>query len=110
MIIRVLLLHDMGNMAKISSDEIDDKDFESVRDKFISIYEENPDAINIAIGKKEGLTADELELMELKGSQKNAEIMQSSSFEIKICTYCDQRVASYGVVLINERLEDAIKR
>ena len=45
--------------------------------------------------------------MDGKRSRKNEEILKSNSYEIKICAYCDQRVAPDGVVGIKERLEDA---
>ena len=40
-------------------------------------------------------------------SRKNEETLKYDSYEIKICAYCDQRVAPDGVVGIKERLEDA---
>ena len=77
-IIRVCLLHDMGNMVKISES-----------------------------GKIEGLSEKELAILDGKRSRKNEETLKSNSYEIKICAYCDQRVAPYGVVDIKDRLEDA---
>lgn len=38
---------------------------------------------------------------------ENEETYKSDSYEVKICAYCDQRVAPDGVVSIKERLEDA---
>lgn len=48
--------------------------------------------------------------MQGKESKRNEEIMNSDSFEIKICAYCDERVSPYGVDSIKDRLEDAKKR
>ena len=76
-IIRVRLLHDMGNIAKIK---------------------DNPD------------NDYELQIMQGKESKRNEEIMNSDSFEIKICAYCDERVSPTGVESIQKRLEDAKKR
>ena len=109
-IVRVCLLHDMGNMVKIPEEEIQDKDFIEIRRKYVREYGTNDHQINMVIGKKEGLTDKELEILDGKRSRKNEETARSDNYEIKICAYCDQRVAPEGVVSIKERLEDAKKR
>ncbi len=109
-IVRVCLLHDMGNMVKIPEEEIQDKDFIEIRRKYVREYGTNDHQINMVIGKKEGLTNKELEILDGKRSRKNEETARSDNYEIKICAYCDQRVAPEGVVSIKERLEDAKKR
>ena len=48
--------------------------------------------------------------MQKKESKINEEIMNSDSFEIKICAYCDERVSPHGVESIKDRLEDAKRR
>ena len=85
-IIRVSLLHDMGNMVKIQENESKDVEFLKIQ---------------------EGLTEQELTILDGKRSRKNEETLKSNSYERKICAYCDQRVAPDGVVSIKERLEDA---
>ena len=106
-IIRVCLLHDMGNMVKISESESSDKAFLTVRKKYFDKYGTNDHAINLEIGKIEGLSEKELAILDGKRSRKNEETLKSNSYEIKICAYCDQRVAPDGVVDIKGRLEDA---
>ena len=66
--------------------------------------------ISLAIGKELGLSDYELQIMQGKESKRNEEIMNSDSFEIKICAYCDERVSPTGVESIQKRLEDAKKR
>lgn len=107
---RVSLLHDMGNMVKIPEDEIQDKDFIVIRRKYVEAYGTDDHAINMIIGKKEGLTEKELEILDGKRSRKNEQTAKLDNYEIKICAYCDQRVAPEGVVSLKERLEDAKKR
>lgn len=109
-IIRVCLLHDMGNIAKIHEDEVDDINFKGIRRKYIEKYGEYDHPINLAIGKEVGLTNAELEILDGKRSRYNEKTLASDSYEIKICAYCDQRVAPDGVVSIKERLEDAKRR
>ena len=106
-IIRVCLLHDMGNIVKIPEDFSKDQEFLKIRKKYFDKYGTNDHEINLEIGKQEGLTEQELTILDGKRSRKNEETLKSNSYEIKICAYCDQRVAPDGVVSIKERLEDA---
>lgn len=109
-VIRVSLLHDMGNILKISEDFSKDENFLKLRQKYFAQYGTNDHALNLEIGKIEGLTEKELEILDGKRSRKNEETLKSDSYERKICAYCDQRVAPNGVVGIVDRLEDAKKR
>ena len=105
-ITRVSLLHDMGNMVKIP-EEGQDREFIEIRRKYFEEYGTNDHAINMLIGKNLGLTNKELEILDGKRSRKNEQTAKSDNYEIKICAYCDQRVAPDGVVSLKERLEDA---
>lgn len=106
-IIRVCLLHDMGNMVKIPEDFSKDEEFLKIRKKYFDKYGTNDHEINLEIGKLEGLTEKEIIILDGKRSRKNEETLKSDSYERKICAYCDQRVAPDGVVSIKDRLEDA---
>ena len=106
-IIRICLLHDMGNMVKIPEDFSKDEEFIKIRKEYFDKYGTNDHEINLEIGKQEGLTEKELTILDGKRSRKNEETLKSNSYERKICAYCDQRVAPDGVVSIKERLEDA---
>lgn len=106
-IIRVSLLHDMGNMVKIPEDFSSDEEFLRIRKKYFDKYGTNDHEINLEIGKTVGLTEKEIIILDGKRSRKNEETLKSDSYERKICAYCDQRVAPDGVVGIKERLEDA---
>ena len=106
-IIRVCLLHDMGNMVKIPENFSNDENFIKTRKKYFEKYGTNDHEINLYIGKVEGLTEKEIDILDGKRSRKNEETLKSNSYERKICAYCDQRVAPNGVVGIKERLEDA---
>ena len=106
-IIRICLLHDMGNMVKIPEDFSKDEEFIKIRKKYFDKYGTKDHEINLDIGKQEGLSEKELTILDGKRSRKNEETLKSNSYERKICAYCDQRVAPNGVVSIKERLEDA---
>lgn len=109
-IIRVCLLHDMGNIVKIKDNPDNDDEFLNVRSKYINKFGLDDHLISLEIGKELGLNEYELDIMKGKESKRNEEIMYSDSYEIKICAYCDERVAPNGVESINGRLEDAKKR
>lgn len=109
-IIRVSLLHDMGNIIKIPEADLENEKTIELRRKCIEKYGEYEHYTNMAIGKEEGLTEKELSILDGKRSRKNEETYQSDNFEIKICTYCDQRVAPDGVRGIKERLEEVRTR
>lgn len=109
-IIRVLLLHDMGNLAKIKDNPENDEEFIRIRNKYIEKFGNDDHLISQEIGKELGLSDYELKIMQGKESKRNEEIMNSDSFEIKICAYCDERVSPYGVESIKDRLEDAKNR
>lgn len=109
-IIRVSLLHDMGNILKIPEDFSENENFIKIRQTYFAKYGTNDHALNLEIGKIEGLTEKELTILDGKRSRKNEETLACNSYERKICAYCDQRVAPNGVVSIRERLEDAKKR
>lgn len=88
-IIRVCLLHDMGNMVKISEDFSNDNEFIAIRKRYFDKYSTNDHEINLEIGKIEGLSDKELIILDGKRSRKNEQTLNSNSYEIKICAYCD---------------------
>lgn len=106
-ILHVSLLHDMGNIVKIPEDFSNDANFIQLRKKYFEKYGTNDHALNLEIGKIEGLSEKEIEILDGKRSRKNEETLTSNFYERKICAYCDQRVAPNGVVALKERLEDA---
>ena len=63
-IIRVSLLHDMGNMVKIPEDFSKDEEFIKVRKKYFDKYGTNDHQINLEIGKQEGLTEKEIIILD----------------------------------------------
>jgi len=75
-IIRVCLLHDMGNMVKIPEEESKDEEILKVRKKYFDKYWINDHEINLEIGKQEGLTEKEITILDGKRSRKNEETLQ----------------------------------
>lgn len=109
-IIRASLLHDMGNMAKISDDEVEGEEFRKIRKEYIDKYDRNPHKINLIIAKEEGLNDYEIEIIDKKSSKRGEETLNSERYDVKILLYSDQRVAPYGVTSLKERLEEVKRR
>ncbi len=59
-IIRILLLHDMGNIVKITPDQNNDPEFLKFRQRLIGIYGLDDHKITDVICRKEGLTEEEI--------------------------------------------------
>lgn len=109
-LIRIALLHDMGNMAKMSDEQITNPRFAKIRKEYIDKYGKDDHKINIVIGKQEGLTDEELDILDRKQLKRNKEIRDSNNYILKICAYCDQRVAPNGVETLKGRLEELQER
>ena len=61
-IIRVCLLHDMGNIAKIKDNPDNDNEFINIRNRYISEFGLDDHQISLAIGKELGLSDYELQI------------------------------------------------
>lgn len=109
-LIRIALLHDMGNMAKMSENQITNPRFARIRKEYINRYGKDDHKINIIIGKQEGLTDEELDILDRKQLRNNKEIKDSNNYILKICAYCDQRVSPNGVDSLKGRLEELQER
>lgn len=109
-IIRASLLHDMGNMAKISENEVEDEKFRKIRKEYIDKYQRDSHKINLIIAKEEGLKDYEIEIIDKKSSKRGEETLNSERYDVKILLYADQRVAPYGVTSLKERLEEVKRR
>lgn len=109
-LIRIALLHDMGNMAKMSEDQITNPRFATIRQEYINQYGKDDHKINIIIGRQEGLTDRELTILDRKQLKRNKEIRNSDNYLLKICAYCDQRVSPIGVESLKGRLKELQER
>lgn len=109
-LVRIALLHDMGNMAKMSEDQVTNQRFAKIREEYINKYGMDDHKINMIIGKQEGLTDEELNILDRKQLRRNKEIKNSDDYTLKICAYCDQRVSPYGVDSVRGRLEELQER
>lgn len=109
-LIRIALLHDMGNMAKMPEEQVTNERFAKIRKEYINQYGKDDHKINVIIGKQEGLTDEELDILDRKQLKRNKEIRDSNNYILKICAYCDQRVEPTGVESLKRRLEELQER
>ncbi len=109
-IIRVLLLHDIGNLVKMPSDPSESSLTARVRAEYQAQYGNDDHVVSLAIARGLGLSDGELSLMEGKVFVKNPETAQSNDYARKIGAYADQRVAPDGVVSLESRLQEAQTR
>lgn len=116
-VIKVCLLHDMGNIIK--SDLMYFPDFvkplgleywQQVKDEYIKKYGNEEHAATEKICKEIGLSDLEFEYLHAVGFSKAKEVMLTDSLEKKICCYADQRVGPHGVLSLEERLAEGKKR
>lgn len=114
-VIKTLLLHDLGNILKFdfNSDLLNKEDVENLkktREEFILKYGDNEHSVTQNIIREIGVSDKILEILENTGSSKVYSVVDSDNWYFKICSYADFRVAPYGVVSIDERFDDVVKR
>lgn len=109
-LIKVLLLHDMGNLVKIAPDPDESPITKSMREKFIRKFGKDDHAVSREISLRLGLSKAEINLMDEKIFIKNDETVHSKNFSRKIGAYADQRAAPEGILPILDRLREAQRR
>jgi len=118
-ILRVLLLHDAGNVVKINYDKspgvlgADVRDIERwkrLQREFIEKYGTDDHKVSRRIATECGCSSDELELMDAKVFVKNDITVALSNFDVKVAAYADQRVGPQGVMPLLDRLREAQAR
>lgn len=118
-IIRVLLLHDIGNIVKmnfesnsrdLSTQQNDVDHWKKLQSEFISKYGRDDHHVSYLVSKEVGLKEDELTLMNAKIFINNDAIVKSSDYNLKVSAYVDQRAAPNGLLPLMDRLLEAKER
>jgi hypothetical protein len=119
LIVKTLLLHDMGNILKFDFERLDL--FEEADKKNIKVYKK----AQCDYREKYGLDADVATLKiikEVTTDQRIAKLCEEAhwtnlkkfinthSWDIKICIYCDMRIGPFGLLTLTERIKDLKKR
>ncbi|HEY0908259.1 MAG TPA: hypothetical protein VGE35_02830 [Candidatus Paceibacterota bacterium] len=112
-----LLLHDMGNIVKyefsnkhiqFSDDEI--VRLQKVRADIMAKYGAEEHEVTLNIVREIGVSEKVIDILNNVGSSKIAQTIESDNWYRKVCSYADFRVAPYGIVSVDQRFDDAIKR
>lgn len=109
-LMRVLLLHDMGNIVKMNIEPSESPQTRCMREKYYSKFGKDDHSVSHEIAKELGLSEDELSLMDGKVFIKNDETLLSNNYPRKIGAYADQRAAPDGVLPLLTRLREAQRR
>jgi len=116
---RVLLIHDLGNLAKIDPTTLSAQDFAlpctldqfvRVRAAFMGKFGSDDHRISAAIAQELGYSANEIDFMNRKTFIRNDETLVSSDFNLKVAAYADQRVSPTGIDSLSGRLSEAKER
>jgi hypothetical protein len=107
------LTHDLGNILKfdlsINYYNFDVEKLRSIQQKYAQIYGKDCDAMTIDILKKEGFTQDYINIVS-HFSFKYLPIIINESIEKQILKYSDMRVGLFGIISLDERIDDANER
>jgi len=109
-LIRVLLLHDMGNIVKMDHEHYESPRMLAVREEYMSKFGKDDHRVSLEIAKELGLSGKELALMDGKVFIRNDETVASKDYARKIGAYADQRAAPDGVSILLIRLREAQHR
>jgi hypothetical protein len=117
-IIATMLLHDMGNVVKMKLDnELHLKDTAKQREQFRNLVEKYQDKYGkddqeatIKIIGELNIPDRLREMISKMSFRHNHDTVNTDDYSIKICAYSDQIVAPFGIVSLNERMEEANRR
>lgn len=112
------LLHDMGNIIKfdfsphrtvgIPAGEI--PYWKEVQSEFVEKYGVDEDVATDAIAAELGVEQDVLDILSQHGIQKAEIALSTNDWNIKIIRLSDERIGPHGVVTLDDRYQDLIKR
>lgn len=118
-IITTCLVHDIGNIAKANYDvfpllfpeEMQDIVYwKAVQAQIRSRYGETDQEVTLNIAKELNLSGRILHLLEAKTFQNNIATAGALDWDRKICAYADQRVGPSGLMSLDDRLDEAVRR
>ncbi len=117
-IITTMLIHDVGNIAKMDFNNHDtlleeNKDivyWQNIKQEFIRKYGTDDHIATFNIASELGLGSRILWLAINKIFVHNEMIAASNDCELKICAYSDQRTDPYGIVSLKDRFDELKRR
>jgi len=116
-IVKVCLLHDMGNIIKFQLDYFPELNkpegleyWQNVQKEFIEKYGPNEHNATMAIMRELGVAEELVELADQNHFSLLCEHAKGNDMFVKIMHYADMRVGPFGVLSYDERMEEARKR
>jgi hypothetical protein len=117
-VVTACLLHDMGNILKFTFDSPDEWFEPEGKDYWRKVQQETAQKydtwdehqLSIIVAKELGVKFEVLTCIESIDFGRTIETLARPEIEPKICDYADLRVTPYGVVSLDERLEEGNKR
>ena len=117
-IMTTMLIHDIGNIAKMDftnyNDSNEEKDsrvyWETIKKKFIRKYGADDHIATFNIASELELNPRILWLVINKIFVHNEMIANLNDYDLKICAYSDQRTGPNGIVSLKDRFEELKKR
>lgn len=120
-IIETLLLHDIGNLVKVTEDKFESlfpdtyamesfQYWRNIRESIIRRYGKTDTEATMNIVKEIRARSIVIDMIEKKQFVNNGDTYQNNNYAIKICAYADQRVSPHGVLSLKNRLDEAIMR
>lgn len=116
-IIKVCLLHDMGNIIKFQLEKFPEWNepegtdyWQKIKNDYISKYSKDEHQASLDIAKELNVSSHILELIDSIDSSVAEKIAIENDFDKKICAYVDNRVSPEGVVSAEKHGLDAKER
>jgi HD domain len=117
LIVTACLLHDMGNIIKFKLGYFPEflepeglEYWKNVQDEYIKKYGHDEHHATLAITRELFGDKNISEIIDAVGFHNWSSTHENGTWNQKICTYADTRVAPYGVASLEERIEDAARR
>lgn len=115
-VIKELLLHDMGNILKIpvkGNSFFSEKEqglLIKIQEDFSQKFGKEEHGATLKIAKEIGISEDIIYILENTGSSKLSSTIDSNNWYLKVCSYADFRVSPKNIVSITERFDEIIQR
>jgi hypothetical protein len=116
-VVLACLFHDMGNIIKADLTTFPEflapegpEHWKGVKTEFVEKYGASAHSANVAIAKEIGLPSRVVELIDGVSFGNVEHTASAYSWEQKVTQYADVRVGPYGVLSLQERLEEARAR
>ncbi len=120
-IVAVLLLHDLGNLVKMKFDtplalKIMGKEAErveywkKVKQEVVEKYGKDDHRVTMKMVAELGVSERLVFLLNEKEWLQNSITAASDDFDLKICSYADQRIGPFGILSLRVRFEDVAER